>query len=102
MIADSGGSRSRPVVGDPRISDFSIHSNFMMTRTEPNSSFYVIQTSTETIEVIAAIRPSGKRKIWADPRSSWMTNLGCSAFTDEEGNAISSNLITEQVDSVTE
>jgi hypothetical protein len=26
---------------------------------------------------------------------------GFSAFTDEEGNAISSNLITEQVDSVT-
>jgi len=28
-----------------------------------------------------------------------MTNLGCSEFTDEEG---ISNLITEQVDSVTE
>jgi len=27
---------------------------------------------------------------------------GCSEFTDEERNAISSNLITEQVDSVTE
>jgi hypothetical protein len=52
-------------------------------------------------EIIAAIRPSGKRKILVDPRSSWMTNLGCSEFTDEEGNAIS-NLITEQVDSVTE
>ena len=40
-------------------------------------------------------------KVWADQRSSWITNLGCSEFTDEEGNAIS-NLITEQVDSVTE
>jgi len=73
----------------------------MMTRTEPNSSFSGIQTNRERIEVIAATRPSGKRKNWADPRSSWMTNLGCSEFTDEEGNAIS-NLITEQVESVTE
>ena len=40
-------------------------------------------------------------KVWADQRSSWITNLGCSEFTDEEGNVIS-NLITEQVDSVTE
>ena len=29
------------------------------------------------------------------------TREGCSAFTDEEENTISSNLITEQVDSVT-
>jgi hypothetical protein len=32
-------------------------------RGEPNSSFYVIQTNRERIEIIAAIRPSGKRKI---------------------------------------
>jgi hypothetical protein len=35
----------------------------MMTRTEPNSSFSGIQTSAETIEVIAAARLGGKRKV---------------------------------------
>ena len=73
----------------------------MMIRGEPNSSFYVIQTNRKRIEVIAAIRRAGNVKFWADPRSSWMTNLDCSEFTDEDGNAIS-NLITEQVDGVTE
>ena len=53
------------------------------------------------MKLLQPLDRAGNVKIWADPRSSWMTNLGCSAFTDEEGNAIS-NLITEQVDSVTE
>jgi hypothetical protein len=57
------GSGSRSAIADPRKSDFSVHSNFMMTRTELNSSFSVIQTSAETIEVIAATRPGGKHKV---------------------------------------
>ena len=35
----------------------------MMTRTEPNSSFSGVQTNAETIEVIAATRPGGKREV---------------------------------------
>ena len=54
------------------------------------------------MKLLPLLDRTGKVKFWADPRSSWMTDLGCSEFTDEEGNAISSNLITEQVDSVTE
>jgi hypothetical protein len=74
----------------------------MMTRTEPNSSFSGIQTNGEIeLKLLQPLDRAGNVKFWADPRSSWMTNLGFSEFTDEEGNAIS-NLITEQVDSVTE
>jgi hypothetical protein len=43
--------------------NFSTHANLVIVHGEPNSSFYVIQTNRERIEVIAAIRPSGKRKI---------------------------------------
>jgi hypothetical protein len=53
------------------------------------------------LKLLQPLGRAGNVKVRADPRSSWMTNLGCSGFTDEEGNAIS-NLITEQVDSVTE
>ena len=53
------------------------------------------------LKLLQPLDRAGNVKIWADPRSSWMTDLGCSEFTDEEGNAIS-NLITEQVESVTE
>src|ERR1035437_1761230 len=68
------GGRSKVTDIHPRKSDFSVHANLMMVRGEPNSSFYVIQTNRERIEVIAAIRPSGKRKIWADPRSRVRTH----------------------------
>ena len=80
---------------------FSLHANLVMVRVEPNSSFSGIQRVEPIYEVIAAIRRAGNVKFWADPRSSWMSNLDCSEFTDEDGNAIS-NLITEQVDGVTE
>jgi hypothetical protein len=53
------------------------------------------------LKLLQPLDRAGNVKFWADPRSSWMTNLSCSEFTDEEGNAIS-NLITERVDTVTE
>jgi hypothetical protein len=56
-------------VGQPRLirikSYFSRHTNFMMTRTEPISSFFSggKETNGESIEVTAATEPSGKRNI---------------------------------------
>jgi len=54
------------------------------------------------MKLLPLLDRTGNVRFWVDPRSSWMTDLGCSAFTYEKGNAISRNLITEQVDSVTE